>query len=485
MGKKLTPHMKNRSLIPPFISMDIKIEDVSSTRKTAHVTVPADKISEIQKKVVSQYASQARIPGFRPGKAPANVILSRYGKGIEKEVMQGVIREAYASVREEKSLDIYALVDVGEPVIEAGKDTKVRLEIDVVPSFKLPEYKGLEVPVQDTSVSDADINSTIENIRRQRAEFKKIDDVASAGDYVKLSYEGKINGEAFPEQVAVYGKQTGTWEEAGAEDPLGASVKEIANALIGMQAGDKKELTVTFADDFAKEELRGKTANYTLDVAEVRQRVLPEMNEEFFKALQVADEAELKKQVREGLETNKKNAARSKTREAVIAKLNELVDFDLPQSALDRESHNIFLEYANTQLRQGVKVEEIQAKRDELMEDTKEAAKTRVKTQLILNAIAKAEGIKVEESDLNARIRQEDMMSGMAPEKFAKELSKNREHVIEMQANILHNKALDIVVDAAKETDTATTEVADKKEKPKKAPAKGTKKSATKKEASD
>ncbi len=434
--------------------MEIKIEDVSSTRKTATVTVPASKISELRNKIISQYAAQARVPGFRPGKTPAAIIRQRYGKEIEKELLQNVVQEAYAGAREEKSIEIYSLVDVGEPKIEDGRDAEIRLEIDIVPAFTLPEYKGIEVPAADTSVSDADIAAAVEGLRKQRAEFKKIDDAASAGDYVKLSYEGKIDGEAFPEIASVYGKQTGTWEEAGAEDALGASVKEIAAALVGMKAGDKKEITVTFAADFVNEALRGKTAIYTLDVAEVRQRVLPELDEKFFKSLQVADEAEMKKQVRDGLEANKKNAARSKTRETIIAKLNEMVDFDLPQSAIDRESQNIFYEFANSQLRQGVKLEEIEAKRDELLDDTKDAAKTRVKTQLILNAIAKAEGVKVEDADITNRIRQEAYISGMEPDKFAKELTKNRSRIIEMQANIRYNKALDIVVNAAKEVAT-------------------------------
>jgi trigger factor len=267
-----------------------------------------------------------------------------------------------------------------------------------------------------------------------------------AADAVK---EGKIDGAEFPEDLARYGKQTGTWEEAGSEEAFGASVKEIAAAVIGMKAGDKKEISVTFADDFAAEALRGKTAVYTLDVAEVRQRVLPELNEEFFKSVHVADEAEFKKQIREGLEANKKNAATAKTRENVINKLNELVDFELPQSAIDREAYNIFVEFANTQLRQGVKIEDIQAKRDELMENTKEAAKTRVKTQLILNAIAKVEDVKVEQADITARIQQEAYMSGMPAEKFVKELTKDRSRLMEMQANIRYNKALDVVVNAA------------------------------------
>lgn len=429
--------------------MNTKIEDINTTRKAATVTVPADVIENAQNKLFKEYAAQARIPGFRPGKAPVSVVRQKYGKDLEKELTQRVVQEAYAAIRENKEVEVYALVDVKEPAIEVGKEAEIRFEIDVVPAFELPQYKGIEVPAEDLSVSDEDVEKAAENIRSQRAEFNKVESAAEKGDYVKLSYEGKIDGADFPEDLVRYGKQTGTWEEAGSEEAFGASVKEIAAAVIGMKAGDKKEITVTFADDFAAEALRGKTAVYTLDVAEVRQRVLPELNEEFFKSVHVADEAEFKKQIREGLEANKKNAATAKTREAVINKLNELVDFELPQSAIDREAYNIFVEFANTQLRQGVKIEEIESKRDELMENTKEAAKTRVKTQLILNAIAKAEDVKVEQSDITTRIQQEAYMSGMPAEKFVKELTKDRSRLMEMQANIRYNKALDVVVNAA------------------------------------
>lgn len=429
--------------------MNTKIEDINTTRKAVTVVVPADVIENAQNKLFKEYASQARIPGFRPGKAPVSVVRQKYGKDLEKELTQRVVQEAYAAIRENKEIEVYSLVDVKEPAIEVGKEAEIRFEIDVVPAFELPQYKGIEVPAEDLSVSDEDVEKAAESIRSQRAEFNKVETPAEKGDYVKLSYEGKIDGAEFPEDLARYGKQTGTWEEAGSEEAFGASVKEIAAAVIGMKAGDKKEITVTFADDFAAEALRGKTAVYTLDVAEVRQRVLPELNEEFFKSVHVADEAEFKKQIREGLESNKKNAATAKTREAVINKLNDLVEFELPQSAIDREAYNIFVEFANTQIRQGVKVEEIEAKRDELMENTKEAAKTRVKTQLILNAIAKVEDVKVEQADITTRIQQEAYMSGMPTEKFVKELTKDRSRLMEMQANIRYNKALDVVVNAA------------------------------------
>ena len=228
-------------------------------------------------------------------------------------------------------------------------------------------------------------------------------------------------------------------------------MKEIVAALVGMKAGDKQEITVTFPEDFSAEDLRGKTAVYSVEVAEVRERVLPELNEEFFKSLHVKDEEELRKQVREGLEARKKNTATSKKREELINALNEKVDFELPETAVERESYNIFVEFANMQLRQGVKIEELEAQREELTKNTKEAARTRVKTQLVLRAIAKKEDVKVERDDIMKRVSQEAYMSGQPTEKFIKELTKDRARMAELESNILFNKALDIVVAASVE----------------------------------
>lgn len=434
--------------------MDIKIEDINATRKAATVTVPANVIEEQQNKLLGNFAANARVAGFRPGKAPVSIIKQKFGKELADELAEAVRREAFSAVREDKSIDLYALADVNEPEIVVGSPVEIRFEIDVVPAFELPEYKGIEVAKSDLDVSEDEINETIKNLRSQRAEFNKVEKAAEKGDYVKLSYEATIDGKPLAEvapDAAIYGKQTNTWEEAGADETFGATVKEIVSALVGMKAGDKREITATFPEDFSAESLRGKTAVYTVEIAEVRERVLPEPNEEFFKSLHVKDEEDLRKQVREGLETRKKNTATSKKREELINALNGKVDFELPETAVERESYNIFVEFANMQLRQGVKAEEIEARRDELMKNTKDAAKTRVKTQLVLRAIAKKEDIKIERDDIMKRISQEANMSGQPAEKFIKELTKDRARMAELESNILFNKALDLVVAASVE----------------------------------
>ena len=161
--------------------MDIKIEEINATRKAAVVTVPADVIDAHQKKLLGEYASHARIAGFRPGKAPVSVVKQKFGKDLQKELVQRVTQEAYKSVRGDESLNVYALVDVKEPEITEGQPAEIRFEIDVVPAFELPEYKGIEVEKSDLAVSDDEVADMIKNLRSQRAEFNKVEKAAEKG----------------------------------------------------------------------------------------------------------------------------------------------------------------------------------------------------------------------------------------------------------------------------------------------------------------
>ncbi len=432
--------------------MSITIEEISPTRKAVVLAVPAADIAAQENTLVKEFASQARLPGFRPGKAPVHLIKKQFAKGIADELKSKVVAEGYKRIREESKLNIYTIVDVqGIDTVSPDADLSIRYEVDLAPEFELPEYKGLDLPAEPVTVSEEEIDKTIEGIRSQQARFEVVERAAEKGDYVKISYEGKIDGTPVKEiapDAYLYGTQPTTWEEAGAEEAPG--IPEIVAGLVGKKAGDKAEFTHAFPADFSVAALQGKTAVYAVEVFEVRAKILPELNEEFFKNVNAKDLDELKTRVREGLQGRKEAEANAKRRQDAIEALNAKVDFALPESAVDREAYNIFLEYANMQLRQGVDVKEIEAQREELLKNSKEAAQTRVKTQFVLSKVAEKEEIKVEQKELNERIVQEAYAARMPVDKFVKEISKDRERLVEMQRLILFNKALDLILANAK-----------------------------------
>ena len=429
--------------------MKFTVEDINPTRKAVTVTVPVSKIAEQESALVKDFAGQVKVPGFRPGKAPSSLVKAQFGKNIAEELNNKVVQEGYKFASAETKLKIYNLVDVKTDAVVAGKEAVIRYEVDLAPEFDLPEYKGLEISEEAVVVSDADIEKGVERIRTQSAKFDVVERAAAKGDYVKLSYAGTIDGKPVAEidpEAHLYTEQKSTWEEAGAEEGIG--VKAVVNGAVGLKAGDKTTVTETFADDFEVEALRGKTATYAVEAFEVRSKTLPELNEEFFKQVGTTDLETLKSQIRTGLEGQKKNEALAKKRQDVIEALNAKIDFPLPESAVDREAYNIFIEFANMQLRSGVDASEIEKQRDELLAGSKDAAKTRVKTQFVLAKIAEAEGLKVEQEELNRRIVQEAHAARTPVDKFVKELGKDRSRISDMQRWVLFNKALDVVVNA-------------------------------------
>ena len=431
--------------------MQFTVEDINPTRKAVTVTVPAAKIAEQEAALLKEFSSQVKVPGFRPGKAPASLVKAQFAKGIAEELNNKVVQEGYKFASTDAKLKVFNLVDVKADAVVAGKDAVIRYEVDLQPEFDLPEYKGLEVADEAVVVTDADVDAGIERIRSPSAKFDVVERAAAKGDYVKLSYTGTIDGKPVAEiapEAYLWTEQKSTWEEAGAEQGLG--VPAIVSGVVGLKAGDKATFSHTFAADFETPALAGKTASYAVEVFEVRAKVLPELNDELFKQLNVKDVEELKSQVRTGIEGQKKNEALAKKRQDVIEALNAKVDFPLPESAVDREAYNIFVEFANMQMRSGVPVEEIEKQRDELLSGSKDAAKTRVKTQFVLAKIAEVEGLKVEQEELNRRIVQEAYAARTPVDKFVKELSKDRGRIADMQRWVLFNKALDIVVGASK-----------------------------------
>lgn len=430
--------------------MQFTVEDINPTRKAVTITVPAAEIAAQEAALVKEFAGQVKVQGFRPGKAPAALVKAQFAKNIADELNNKVVQAGYKAVTDEAKVKVYTLVDVKTDSVSAAKDAVIRYEVDLQPEFDLPEYKGIELTDTPIVVADADVDAGVERVRSQGAKFDVVERAAVKGDYVKLSYTGTVDGKPVAEiapDAYLWTEQKSTWEEAGAEGGMG--VPEIVAGVVGLKTGDKATFTHSFPADFEVEALRGLTASYAVEVFEVRAKILPELNEEFFKQINVKDLEDLKTQIRAGIEGQKKNEATAAKRQAAIEALNAKIEIALPETAIDREAYNIFIEFANMQLRSGVPAAEIEKQRDELLAGSKDAAKTRVKTQFVLAKIAEKEGLKVEQDELNRRIIQEAQAARQPVDKFVKELAKDRNRVADMQRWVLFNKALDVVIGAA------------------------------------
>lgn len=433
--------------------MNVSITDNSETRKDVVVTLSGEEVAEEEARVLKEIKKQARVPGFRPGKAPEKLIRQRFGKDLKEQVKTGLMRKAYNGVVEHDDLNVYQFVDF--PEIEdytAGEEINIDATLDVTPDFEIPEYKGIETHPPATEVEDAEIDETIERIRRQRAEFVEVERPAQEGDYVKVSYIGKLDDEPIADKLAEvprlrsWGTVTDGWEEAGTEEAKEYGVPELIGALAGMSAGDRKTVEQVIPEEFEVEELRGKTVVYDLEVGEVRERKLPELDGAFLESVRAESLEDFKAQVMDQLEEQKKREAQDARREQVMDHLAKAVDFPLPQSAVEGETQNALQRIVSQNMQQGVPQEELEKNLQNLQEAAAEMAQREVKLQILLARIAGQEGIEVENEDLSRAVYSLAMQRRQRPEDVAKELGKDRSQVLQLQRQVLFGKTLDFIL---------------------------------------
>lgn len=427
--------------------MNIQIQETSPTRRTVKVTVPAAEAAEGRREVARQFARQAKLPGFRPGKAPEAMVARRFAKEIESESRQRLIGEGYERLKEEGKLEIFALVSADQ---EGGgaADVTLTFEVDVVPAFALPDWRAIKVEAPVEPVTDEDVARRIEEVRAQKATFAPTEAPAARGDYVRLAYAGTVDGRDLAEvapEAGILAKSEGAWEEAGAEGDL-ALIPSVAKALVGLKAGETAQVEHAFPADHAQEALRGKAARYAVTVSEVRSRRLPELDEAFAKSVGVEDLAQLRAEVRKGLEGQRRAQAENKRREQALDLLLKPLEFPLPESAVERESYDLFMEYANLRMRGGATPESLEQDREKILADARKAAGARVRSQIVLARIAREEGLSLSQEELGAAVMRAAYASRTPPEKLAKD----REQLRVIQRDALLNKALDHVLAGGK-----------------------------------
>ena len=429
--------------------MNIEIKDVSDTRKNLVVTLDPSEVATEHRAIVAEYAKQARLPGFRPGKAPVAMVEKRYAKEITEEFKSKVVGKAYREGLAESKLEVQSLVDVQEGVIQPGVSAAVTFTVDLRPQFVLPQYKGLQTTTAPTEPTDAEVEAAIQAMRSERADFKPVERPAQKGDYLKLSYEGRIGEQAVADLVPdrkIFGQAPQTWEEVDGVEGL---IPGLGTHLAGLEKGSKKEAPIHFAANFHVAELAGKDALYQVEVLEVRERVLPELDETFFKAHQVDSLAALQTQTRENLKYQKEMENRANQRRQVSEKLAAAVEFAVPESSVESETQQLLRRFIEDNMRRGVPQEAFEQNKNQLYEDARKAATRNARTQLILARIAEEEKLEVKDADVDRFLRVEAMRAGQKPDKFAKELGKDQGRIRAMHQSVLLDKALDFVVSQA------------------------------------
>ena len=430
--------------------MKTDVRDINPTRKTISITASSEEVSEQEAKLINDFQRKAKIPGFRPGKAPENMVRQRFAKDIQQELKQRIVSQAHQEGVADAEFEVFTIVELDEGEIKGGQGATITFTVDVIPEFEVPAYEGLKVTNTPTEASDEEVADMLDQILGKRAEFNVVEKAAEKGDYVQCAYEGKIGAEIVADLVPenpMLGSQTNTWEEAGNEDAPG--VRAIVDGLVGMKAGENKEVTMDFPEDFKPEALAGKTVVYSVEAKEVREKVMPEMNDAFFESMQVKDESELRSKISENIESQKKQQNANGERQQITEELVKSVDFPIPESGVESETEAVLRDFMQRNMQQGVSAEEFEKHKESLHEGASKAAHDRFKSRLILSKIAEKEKIKVENEDFSRMIMMEAQQAGQNPDKLVKELQKDQNRVNQMRRDIILGKTMDLLAEKA------------------------------------
>ena len=430
--------------------MKTDVQDISPTRKTISITASSEEVSEQEAKLINDFQRQAKIPGFRPGKAPKNMVRQRFAKDIQQELKKRVVSQAHQVGVSGAEFEVFNIVELDEGDVKGGQGATITFTVDIIPEFELPTYEGLKVTNTPTDASDEEVAKMLDQILGQRAEYNIAEKAAEKGDYVQCAYEGKIDTKSVADLVpetSIFGSQANTWEEAGNEDAPG--VRAIVDGLVGMKAGETKEVTMEFPEDFRPEALAGKTVVYSVEAKEVREKVMPEMDDAFFESMQVKDENELRSKISENIENQKKQQNANGERQQITDELVKSVDFPIPESGVESETEAVLRDFMQRNMQQGVSAEEFEKHKESLHEGASKAAHDRFKSRLILAKIAEKEKIKVENEDFSRMIMIEAQQAGQNPDKLVKELQKDQNRVNQMRRDIILGKTMDLLAEKA------------------------------------
>lgn len=428
--------------------MNTNIENINDTRKKITFSFDAKQVAEENDKVVKDFVKSAKIPGFRPGKAPVNMVVKLYAKDIKEQLERSLTGKAIDALNDIKEFDVYAVVDLKNE----EKDGGFRLEFtaDIYPEVKLPESLATKVELEKTDATDEEIENAVKFHLNQRAKYNEVDREIKAGDFVRLSYAGKIDGVSVNElapEMPLYADQKSTWEEAGNKEAPG--IQGVVQGIVGMKKGEKKTLSHEFPKDVKNDKITGKTAQYEVEIFDIREKEMPKLDAEFFKSFDVDSEEKFREKIKESIENEKKSNNEILKRQFAVEQLMEKTDFKLPESAVEDERHSILEEMMMRLLSQGASREDIEKNKESLFDNAGKEAEGRAKMRIFLNRVAKANDLKIDNEDMSRMLWQESMRTHTKPEDLIKQIQKDRARANRLRSDALLQKAINFIADKA------------------------------------
>lgn len=425
--------------------MSAKWEKLEGNQGKLTVEVDAETFNKALDQAFKKVQKQLNVPGFRKGRVPRQIFEQRFGvESLYQDALDIVLPDAYSNAIDETGIEPVDQPEIDIEQIGKGQSLIFTADVTVKPEVKLGEYKGLEVPKVNTEVTDEDVEAELKELQKRHAELVvKENEPAEQGDTVVIDFEGFVDGEAF---------EGGKAENHSLEIGSDSFIPGFEEQLVGVKAGDEKEVQVTFPEEYHAAELAGKPAVFKVKVHEVKQLVLPELDDDF--AVDVDDEVEtldaLKEKIENRLKDEKEHTAKHEVENAVIEKAAENAEIDIPEVMIDNEVERMVKEFDQRLQQQGLNLELYSQFSgqdiDSLKETMREDAEKRVRVNLTLEAIVKAENIDVTEEEVEKELQNMAEMYNMPVEQIQQILGSTAG----IKEELKFNKAVQLLVDNSK-----------------------------------
>jgi len=433
--------------------VNVTVENLAPCKKLVRVELDVTAVDSAFDAIAKDYQKQAALPGFRPGKAPRDMVIKKYDAEIKDEAKRKLIGDAYRKAIDEQKISVVGYPDIEEVQFGRGQNLQFTATIETAPEFQLPEYKGLPATLETKSVTDADVERALDLLRGQHASYNTVARPLANGDIAVVNYSGTCDGKAITE-LAPTAKGLTEQKNFWVETTEGKFIPGFAAQLIGANAGDKRTVNVDFPADFVTKELQGKKGVYEVELVEVKEKVLPPIDDELAKKYDADNLERFRAVVRVDLERELKQTRSNALRSQVVKELLSKVNFDLPESAVAHETRNVVYDLVRQNTQRGIARELIEQQKDEIYSVAAVNAKERVKLAFLVGRIAEQEKIQASQEDVLKRAQQLAAMYQTPFEQFIKDLQK-RNGVNELYEQVLHEKVLELLEKNAIITESA------------------------------
>ena len=426
-----------------FFTVNVSVENLAPCKKLIRIEVDVQKVDETFATVSRNFQKEASLPGFRPGKSPMPMVLRKYDKDILDEVKRKLISEAYKKAADDNHLDVIGYPDIEEVQFGRAQPLIFTATVETAPDFELPNYKGLAAKAESQSVTEEDVQRALNMLREQNVSYNKVERAAQLGDIAVVNYTGTCDGKPITETAPTakgLTEQKNFWIEIGGQ----SFIPGFGEQLVGASAGEKRTVQVDYPADFVTPQLAGKIGSYETEVVEVKEKVLPALDEALAKQFGAESLEKLTEGVRRDLQNELTYKRDRAIRNQLMRALMDQSNFELPATLVGQETNNVVYEIVNENTKRGVPRDAIEENKEQIYSSATSGAKERLKANFLLRKIAEKENIKVSQEELLTRISAMARSYKVPAEQFLKDLQK-RNALIQVFDQLLNEKVVDLL----------------------------------------